>query len=323
MPPRIKKIKKEKGRFKKKGNRSLADMDFSNVKFDLNLNLNFGTTSGGYFDGLLQDLAVNQNRMRLNKIIEDRANKLSTISPSIADIHRRTERVEKNLSAGEKEFYTKRGKYIQKGSFYHIHYTKDLEVYYMTGGEHSPQTQLIFKSDIQRSDFDYYNTLNKQSTLRLESQATLPTEEDYNVGRMTRYFAKKTNESSSPAFEVSEGDFGSSPLYDYVSLTWYIGGSKKRVLILNRREVAIARITIPNIGKLLPNYQYYKSSVTVTTKQDIINRLGITGEQSTETQEPNTSTTTDTSPPPSSYNAGSTGPPPGVMTGGAGGGGSY
>ena len=285
-PPRT---KPRKRRIKKRN--PSHNMDFSNVKFNLNLNLNFGTTSGGYFDGILQDLAANQNRIRLDKLIEARRNKIASISPVIADIHRRTVRVEKNLLAGEKEFHTKRGKYLPKNSQYHIHYTKDLKAYYMTGGEHSLQTQIIYRNNPQESDFDYYNTLNKQSTLKLESKVTLPTEEDYDIGRMTRYFAKKTNESSSPAFEVSADDFQSSPLYDYVSLTWYIGGSKKRVSVLNRREVAIARITIPNIGKLLPNYQYYRSSATVTSKQDIINRLGVTGEQTPETQDSTTTTT--------------------------------
>ena len=287
MPPPRTKPRKKRVR---KRNPS-HNMDFSNVKFDLNLNLNFVTTSGGYFDGILQDLAANQNRIRLDKLIEARRNKIASISPVIADIHRRTVRVEKNLLAGEKEFHTKRGKYLPKNSQYHIHYTKDLKAYYMTGGEHSLQTQIIYRSNPQESDFDYYNTLNKQSTLKLESKVTLPTEEDYDVGRMIRYFAKKTNESSSPAFEISADDFETSPLYDYVSLLWYIRGNKIRVNKMNRREVLVARETLPNIEKLLPNYQYFRSSATVTSKQDIINRLGITGEQTPETQDSTTTTT--------------------------------
>ena len=319
MPPPRTKPRKKRVR---KRNPS-HNMDFSNVKFDLNLNLNFGTTSGGYFDGILQDLAANQNRIKLDKLIEGRRNKIASVSPVIADIHRRTVRAEKNLLAKEKEFHTKKGKYLPKNSQYHIHYTNDLETHYMTGGEHSLQTQIIYRNNVQESDFDYYNTLNKQSTLKLESKVTLPTEEDYDVGRMTRYFAKKTNESSSPAFEISADDFETSPLYDYVSLLWYIRGNKIRVNKMNRREVLVARETIPNIEKLLPNYQYFRSSATVTSKQDIINRLGITGEQTPETQDSTTTTTQPTTTPSSGYNAGSGGPPPGVMTGGAGGGGSY
>ena len=91
-------------------------MDFSNVKFDLNLNLNFGTTSGGYFDGILQDLAANQNRIRLDKLIEGRRNKIASVSPVIADIHGRTVSAVKNLLAKEKEFHTKKGKYLPKNS---------------------------------------------------------------------------------------------------------------------------------------------------------------------------------------------------------------
>ena len=158
--------------------------------------------------------------------------------------------------------------------------------------------------------------------MKLESKATLPTEEDYDVGRMTRYFAKKTNESSSPAFEISADDFETSPLYDYVSLLWYIRGNKIRVNKMNRREVLVARKTIPNIEKLLPNYQYFRSSATVTSKQDIINRLGITGEQTPETQDSTTTTTQPTTTATTTTVSTTTAPSSGGSTGG-GGGGSY
>jgi len=252
---------------------------------------------------------------KLEKLLEDRKKKLNVVSPAISSIHEKTVRVEKNQVAGEKEFYTKRGKYIPKGDLYHIHYTKDLEVYYMSGGEHNEQTKLIFKSDLQSDDFSYYNQLNKQETLKLESKVTLPTEEDYSFGRMTRYFAKKTNESSSP-FEVSADDFEKSPLYDYVSLFWYIRGNKRRLFKYNRREILIASRTIPNIGKLLPDYQYYRSTKKLTTKEEIQNRLGISSEQS-QGEEPTQTTTT---PKTNTQQSSPSGPPPGVMTGGAGGG---
>ena len=255
---------------------------------------------------------------QLEKLLEDRKKKLNVVSPAISNIHEKTVRVEKNQVAGEKEFYTKRGKYIPKGDLYHIHYTKDLEVYYMSGGEHNEQTKLIFKSDLQSDDFSYYNQLNKQETLKLESKVTLPTEEDYSFGRMTRYFAKKTNESSSP-FEVSADDFETSPLYDYVSLLWYIRGNKRRVFKYNRREILIASRTISNIGKLLPDYQYYRSTKKLTTKEEIQNRLGISSEQS-QGEEPTQTTTT---PKTNTQQSSPSGPPPGVMTGGAGGASGY
>ena len=80
---------------------------------------------------------------KLQKILEDRKKKLSVITPALSDIHDRTVRAEKNLVAGEKEFITKRGKYIDKGTLYHIHFTNDNKSYYMTGGEHNQNTKLI------------------------------------------------------------------------------------------------------------------------------------------------------------------------------------
>jgi len=248
--------------------------------------------------------------LELKRLLEKRANKLPRIAPSVAAIHNKTERVEKDQVAGEKEFYTKRGKYFPKGDLYHIHYTKDLEVYYMTGGEHYPQTQVIFKTHIEDDDFQYYNTLNKQETMVLKSTVTPPTEEDYKGNQITRYFVKKANEDSSPVFEISEDDFETSPLYIYVSLTWYIRGTKSRVLKMNMHEINVASKTIPNVGKLLPHYQYYRSNKKIGTVDEIRARLGISTEESTAAATTTTQTQTTTT---------QTGPPPGVTTGGAGG----
>ena len=230
--------------------------------------------------------------VQLQEFLEKRSNKLPKVSPAISAIHENTDRVEKNKVAKEKEFYSKRGKYISKGSLYHIHYTKDLEVHYMTGGEHNERTQLIFRKSIFDSDFDYYNTLNKQDVVQLKSTSKPPTENDYKNGTMTRYFAKKANDTSSPVFEVSEDDFESSPMYNFVSLRWYIRGNKIRVTKSNQREIKVASIEISNIGKLLPILQYYRSDSKVNVRQSIIDRLGITSEQSENQQETTTTTQT-------------------------------
>lgn len=260
---------------------------------------------------------------QLQKILEDRKNKLSVVSPGIADIHRRTVRAEKNLVAGEKEFITKRGKYVDKGTLYHIHYTNDNKSYYMTGGEHSERTTLIFRTDVFSSDTDYYNILNRQDNLKIESKVTIPTDDDYLNGMVKRYFAKKTNESSSPAFEVSADDFESSPLYDYVSINWNIKGDREEVLKKNRFNVAVASKKIPNVGKLLPDYQYYRSDDVLTTKEEIQKRLGISSEQSEPQQDTTTPTQTTTTPKTNTQQSAPSGPPPGVTSGGAYGGGSY
>ena len=258
--------------------------------------------------------------LELKRFLDERKNKLPRVSPNISAIHEKTDRVEKNQVTKEKEFYSKRGKYIPKGTLYHIHFTTDLEVHYMTGGEHNERTQLIFRESIFDNDFDYYNTLNRQETINLSPTSKPPTDDDYRIGRMTRYFAKKANDTSSPVFEVSEDDFESSPLYNYVSMLWYIRGNKIRVTKLNQREIKVASIEIPNIGKLLPILQYYRSDSVVSAKQSIIDRLGITSEQGEAQQETTTTTQTTTTSNTQDSTPYYTGAPPGVTSGGAGGG---
>ena len=129
---------------------------------------------------------------------------------------------------------------------------------------------------------------------------------------------------STISFEGStEDDFETSPLYIYVSLTWYIKGTKSRVLALNRHEVKVASKTIPNIGKLLPDYQYYRSNKKLGTVDEIRARLGILTDESTAGETTTTSTTTTTT-----TGTATTAPPAGGMAGGTGGtggtgGGSY
>ena len=259
----------------------------------------------------------------LQKLLDKRKNKLPIISPAIANIHNRTERVETNKIANEKEFVTKRGKYISKGSLYHIHYTNDLQSYYMTGAEHNERTKLIFRNDVADSDMDYYNILNKQTSLFLKSNVTLPTEDDYNSNKMTRNFAKKTNDFSSPAFEISVDDVNTSPLYKYVSLEWYIKGDRDKVSDINKGNVLIASQTIANIGKLLPDFQYYRSDEVLNPKELIMSKLNIPQEQNTTDQQSEQSTTqqTQTTPPSSPTTAGSAGAASGA--GATSGGGGY
>tara|TARA_R100000008_G_C3587145_1_gene173398 strand:+ start:5868 stop:6737 length:870 start_codon:yes stop_codon:yes gene_type:complete len=224
----------------------------------------------------------------LDKLLNERKSKISVVTPAVADIHRRTVRVEKDLIAGEKEFITKRGKYIEKGKLYHIHHTNDLETYYMTGGEHNQKSQFIFRTDIADSDIDYYNILNKQSSLFLESSVALPTEKDYKIGKIIRHFAKKSNDDNSPAFEISVDKVDTSPLYKYVSLDWYIKGDKDKVSDINKANILIASQIIPSISKLIPDFQYYRADEVLNPKQQIMDRLGIVNEQNNTQQEPRT-----------------------------------
>ena len=211
----------------------------------------------------------------LRKLFEDRQDKLSTVNPVIANIIQKTVRVVTNQVAGEREFIGARKKLIKKGTLYHIHYTQDLREYFMTGEKHSIFSKLIRPIDLKQKQFSYYNVLNKQTPLELKSSANIPTIEDYQMGSYTRYFATKSNDRSSAPFEVSEEDFDTSPLYTFVFLIWYIKGDKALVLQANNRQIAIASEIIPNVGKLVSDYQFYRFEENLTPVELVKKRLGV------------------------------------------------
>ena len=42
----------------------------------------------------------------------------------------------------------------------------------MSGGEHNPRTEIIFRTNLEDDDFQHYNTLNKQETIILKYTVT-------------------------------------------------------------------------------------------------------------------------------------------------------
>ena len=201
---------------------------------------------------------VQMVNLDLRRLFEARKNKLPLINPIVDAINQVTERAVKNQIAKAGEFYYENGKPVKAGTTYHIHYTTDLGEYFMSGGEHNSTSKLMFPIKYDVSQFTYYNTLNEQLPLKLNSKTTIPTEKDYENGSYIRYFAKQANDENQPVFEVSKQDFQSSPLYNYVKLRWYISGNKNYVYSQNLRQIRIASATIANVKKLLTPFQFYR-----------------------------------------------------------------
>ena len=81
----------------------------------------------------------------------------------------------------------------------------------------------------------------------------------------------------------------------------------------------IASKVIPNLGKLLPTLQYYRSDTNANPRESILARLGITSKQGESEQETTTTTQTTTTSNTQDSTPYYTGAPPGVTSGGAGG----
>ena len=220
-------------------------------------------------------LSISENYIKLQKLIDKMAGKVTYSNDKIGNINLRTDRViSDNLKTKTGEFIFVDGKPVKRGINYHIHYTKNLDEHYMTQSTHNNVTSKLIYRVKNTSTFSTYNSLNKQSPMILKSDVQLPTGSDYKKGSFTRYFAKKANEVMSKPFEISAKQMDSSPLYIYTSFRWYIKGNINRVQRLNLKNMHYASEVIPNIEKYLSPFQFYRKS-KVLDEKEIRRKLGI------------------------------------------------
>ena len=209
---------------------------------------------------------------KLNQLIQQLNGKTVVKDTTIDDINRVTVRVVKSEKTAEiNEFTYADGNPVKEGTAYHIHYTRDLEEYYMTETNHNKDKSLLIFPKKHLTNFSVYNKLNKQKQMLLKPKAVEIKESDYKNGFIIRSFARKTNEKQTPIFEISNTQLEISPLYDYVQLTWYISGKKEDVAVLNRLEIEKAARTLPSIKKYLSVFQYYRADEADETKEEAIN----------------------------------------------------
>lgn len=128
------------------------------------------------------------------------------------------------------------------------------------------------------SILDSYKKLTQNKLFKLKSKIEThipnPTKEEYKRGWITRYFIQRTNDKTSPIFEVNSIQFSksiSNDLYTIVSIRWRLTGPKetiydsngnvkeKSVSESNRIAIQLVYDKIPNLKLYLPNLlQFYK-----------------------------------------------------------------
>jgi len=212
--------------------------------------------------------------LELRRLLESRRSGIEIVNETIIDIHERTDRVVKGQIANKFEFVYEDGKPVRSGTSYHIHYTKDLNEYFMTGFEHQIGTVLIYPIT-PITEFGLYNSINKQSPLTIKGSITYPTEKDYEKGSYERFFARRANDKKAPGFEVSKGNFQKSSLYIYTSVTWFLTGTADFVYEKNQEQIEIARKSLPLIYKILNPQQFFIPNENLTPKELVEQRLGI------------------------------------------------
>lgn len=102
-----------------------------------------------------------------------------------------------------------------------------------------------------------------------------PTEDDYSVGFIRRYFVRISNDVNTHIFEISDSDYTKyidNPFWTTESIKWRIAGplnpiykedgsiDDKGVRNSNKAAIGLASHTLKNIGLYLPNLlQFYQS----------------------------------------------------------------
>ena len=237
----------------------------------------YGSTTGGITEATTTqqtsggDSPYTTVNLELQRLL--RGEDVSYTDPNIRAIHSVTERKVENLKTEKNQFRFANGKVLAKGFPYHIHYTKNLSEFFMSEAKHSSNSKLIFPMEIDASNFTYYNVLNKQSLMKLNNKATIPTEEDYKKRSYKRYFVKQANDKNQPPFEISKQDYQTSPLYNYVELRWYIRGERNKVYAQNIKAINIASNSISDIKRILSPFQFYRFEENLSDADKLRRRL--------------------------------------------------
>lgn len=83
-----------------------------------------------------------------------------------------------------------------------------------------------------------------------------PSDEDYKMGYIIRYFIQKANDTSSYIFEISDEsrlDFIASPFYTINSIKWKISGPLDEIREANKKSIQLGCKILPNLYLYLPN----------------------------------------------------------------------
>ena len=113
-----------------------------------------------------------------------------------------------------------------------------------------------------------YNKLNgaggypfREKDGQINTFCPTPTENDYKMGFIKRYFAQRTNDKSGYIYEISEAVYGTlltNPFFTVLTLRWKITGTDEELKESNFNSVKIGMQRIPLIIKYLPNYLQFK-----------------------------------------------------------------
>jgi len=169
----------------------------------------------------------------------------------IQSIKTNIDRTVQGLRTKSQEFiYEETGGYVKPNTMYSVYYTLNKKEIYLTGISDTSNSKLInrVKNETMYSNYTYTKNVIRQPYPK--TTPSNPSESDYRIGIITRYFTKKTNEVNAQVFEITKEDFTNKHnLYDYTSFQWRISGKKDEVNRNNSATLQGIQSEYPSITK--------------------------------------------------------------------------
>jgi hypothetical protein len=180
----------------------------------------------------------------------------------IQNIKTNIERTVQGLRTKPQEFiYDKTKGFVRPDMVYSVYYTLSKKEVYLTGITDTSTSKIIKRVNNKTMFSKYVDLKNPTRQNYPEIISVNPSDSDYRIGSITRYFAQKGNNKNSDIFEISKRDFGSkNNLYKYTSFRWRISGKREEVIRDNGRTIRIQEIDYPGISKILSPLQLWKPS---------------------------------------------------------------
>ena len=188
-------------------------------------------------------------------------------------IQKDSERTTQGLRTIKNQFrYIDNNGVVKPDTLYSIYYTLNKDLIYLTGISSTSRPRRIIKVS-EKDSYETYVNLesNTRQTYPKESQVR-PSESDYRIGEITRYFTQKSNDTTQPVFEINKETFDNqNNLYNYTSFIWVISGLKQDVERENTKTIRGLETELPGISRILFPLQLW--TPPKDSKEDLENKL--------------------------------------------------
>ena len=198
---------------------------------------------------------------------------MATDKKQIQNIKTNIERTIQGLTTAPREFtYKESGGFVRNNMTYSIYYTLSKDEVYLTGLTDSTNSQIIEKVNDKTMFSRYKELATVIRTPYPKTTPSKPSDSDYRIGEITRYFTQVANDKTKPIFEVSIKDVNQkNSLYRYTDFQWRISGTREEVTRDNQRTINDLELEYNGISKKLFPLQLWKP--TKDTVEDVQKKL--------------------------------------------------